>query len=451
VGTVIPITFTDITCNQIQTLANGCEPEYSTFLPEWDNGSIKVKQHSSGCPFVYTWTGQGFEKDNTILTQSENQYRPDLFVTDYLALSTKPELVDNRYVLQIREFEQEISYLDNLELILVDHAQGTKAAVSPDGQIYLYESQITPLACADQNGVDQLDKIAVEDGIFYTCNGPGYLILTLGAENLDDPLTVGTNSGVGPPPPPKGITKSSPSGERQSVKIEVQTAGGNWVQLADLPPRDNPSAQGFCFVGPEYRDDEGNMKLKISWTNSYAADEIKYFAVSQERPQLSDSRPLRAFHSIQGTVLSKLQTADQDVAILSPDENIELSFVSPGAPASGMERDFVLKSTGYYVLQAKAVSSRPSAVELYRNYPNPFNMATVISYSLSAEANVELTIYNVLGEKVRTLVNQRQSAGPKSLTWDGKDNTGSVVSSGYYFYRLKADDEAITKKMLLLK
>ncbi len=452
VGTIIPITFTDITCNQIQTLANGCEPEYSTFLPEWDHGSIKVKSRPSGCPFVYAWTGQHFDKDNTILTQSENPHRIELFATDYLALKKKPVLVDGAYRLQIREFEQEMSYLDNFELILVDHPERTQMAVSPEGKIRLYENQIAPLACADHNGVDQLEKIVERDGIFYTCDGPGHLILTLGAENPDDPLTVTTDVVIGPPPEPKEHYKAGSSWEPSEVKIEVEGENGNWIGLSDLPPRDDPSSQGFCFIGPEYFREDGTMKVRISWTNFYSADEIKYSAVSPEEPELHDSRPLSASHSVQGKVTGRLEVEDRDFVTLSPGEQVELAFTSPGDPAPGMVRDFVLKSSGYYVqLPKEQVSSHPTVCELYENYPNPFNMETVISYSLSRDANVELVIYNVLGEKVRTLVVERQAPGSKKVSWDGKDDKGQEVSSGYYFYRLKADGEAYTKKMLLLK
>jgi flagellar hook assembly protein FlgD len=143
---------------------------------------------------------------------------------------------------------------------------------------------------------------------------------------------------------------------------------------------------------------------------------------------------------------------DRDFVSLSPGEQVELAFIFPGDPAPGTVRDFVVKSVGYYIQLPKGqVSSHPTACELYENYPNPFNMETIISYALSREANVELVIYNVLGEKVRTLVDEHQAAGMKKVSWDGKDDRGSEVSSGYYFYRLRADEEAITKKMLLLK
>ncbi|MCK4857382.1 MAG: T9SS type A sorting domain-containing protein, partial [candidate division Zixibacteria bacterium] len=93
----------------------------------------------------------------------------------------------------------------------------------------------------------------------------------------------------------------------------------------------------------------------------------------------------------------------------------------------------------------------PDGFSLYQNYPNPFNPSTVVEYSLKRSANVSFEVYNVLGQKVRHYDLGRQMYGSHRLTWDGYDNNGKLVSSGVYFYRLKAGDYTETKKMLLLR
>jgi len=95
--------------------------------------------------------------------------------------------------------------------------------------------------------------------------------------------------------------------------------------------------------------------------------------------------------------------------------------------------------------------SRPKTYLLNQNYPNPFNQSTTISYSLSKASHVNLTIYNLLGRKVRTLVDESQPVGYKTIAWDGQDNKGHSVSSGIYFYRLKTIGFEEAKKMLFLK
>ncbi|MCK4312243.1 MAG: T9SS type A sorting domain-containing protein [Candidatus Cloacimonetes bacterium] len=93
----------------------------------------------------------------------------------------------------------------------------------------------------------------------------------------------------------------------------------------------------------------------------------------------------------------------------------------------------------------------PIRTELTGNYPNPFNPATTINFALKEAGNVTIMVYNVKGEKVRNLVDCRLEAAYHSIVWDGKDNTGRNVSSGVYFYKMKAEKYSSTKKMILMK
>ena len=98
------------------------------------------------------------------------------------------------------------------------------------------------------------------------------------------------------------------------------------------------------------------------------------------------------------------------------------------------------------------LQTRPEVFSLANNYPNPFNPATTIKYALPQAADVELTVYNVLGQPVRTLVAEHQSAGRYVVEWDATNDGGHSLSSGMYFYRLEASGEfREVKKMLLLK
>ncbi len=93
----------------------------------------------------------------------------------------------------------------------------------------------------------------------------------------------------------------------------------------------------------------------------------------------------------------------------------------------------------------------PSEFVLQQNFPNPFNPSTQIFYSLSKTTEVELTIYNVKGQMVRTLVNEFQTAGQKSIVWNGLNDHRSAVSSGLYFFQLRAGTFQETKKMILMR
>jgi hypothetical protein len=94
----------------------------------------------------------------------------------------------------------------------------------------------------------------------------------------------------------------------------------------------------------------------------------------------------------------------------------------------------------------------PAEFFLADNYPNPFNPSTAISYGLPKDSFVRLEVFNLLGQKVRTLLSESQRAGYRRVVWDGRDGAGNAVSSGVYFYRLATDgDFEQTKKMLLVK
>jgi len=93
----------------------------------------------------------------------------------------------------------------------------------------------------------------------------------------------------------------------------------------------------------------------------------------------------------------------------------------------------------------------PRRFEVSQKYPNPFNATTVIRYSLPQDCQVEIRLFNILGQKVRTLVNEYQAAGYKRVTWDGKDDQGQEVGSGIHFYQVKAESFSCTCKLLLLK
>lgn len=93
----------------------------------------------------------------------------------------------------------------------------------------------------------------------------------------------------------------------------------------------------------------------------------------------------------------------------------------------------------------------PESFSLDQNVPNPFNPNTYINFAVPKTAHVTIEVYNALGQKVTTLVDETLKAGLKRVEWDGLDNSGNSVASGVYFYRMTSDSFSETKKMMLLK
>jgi hypothetical protein len=105
------------------------------------------------------------------------------------------------------------------------------------------------------------------------------------------------------------------------------------------------------------------------------------------------------------------------------------------------------------VHQKQENNSQPTRYTLYQNYPNPFNPETLIKYAVSGDGltRVNLKIYNIVGQLVKTLVDEDQMPGEYTRTWNGKDEKNQDVASGMYFYKLKVSNFTETKKMVLLR
>ncbi|NIO62453.1 MAG: T9SS type A sorting domain-containing protein [Gammaproteobacteria bacterium] len=93
----------------------------------------------------------------------------------------------------------------------------------------------------------------------------------------------------------------------------------------------------------------------------------------------------------------------------------------------------------------------PVDFSLSQNYPNPFNPVTNIRFSIPDAGNVNLFVYNMLGEKVKTLVDGHKSAGVYHVEWDGTNSAGQKMVSGIYFYKLQMGSNVHMKKMLFMK
>lgn len=103
-------------------------------------------------------------------------------------------------------------------------------------------------------------------------------------------------------------------------------------------------------------------------------------------------------------------------------------------------------------------STLPKDVSLSQNYPNPFNPSTTIPFRVESgqwpvarPVHTSLVVYNLVGQKVRVLLDEAMMPGDYQAVWDGKDDNGQKISSGVYFYRFKAGDNSDTKKMIMLK
>jgi hypothetical protein len=103
-------------------------------------------------------------------------------------------------------------------------------------------------------------------------------------------------------------------------------------------------------------------------------------------------------------------------------------------------------------VKQEIASLTPTSFELVQNYPNPFNPSTAIRYTVSQHAHVRVEIFSILGQLIKTLVDDQLDAGVYTALWDSRNNAGYAASSGVYFYRMLVDGNLLqTRKMLLMK
>jgi hypothetical protein len=116
------------------------------------------------------------------------------------------------------------------------------------------------------------------------------------------------------------------------------------------------------------------------------------------------------------------------------------------------EVQFLLASKNAIVGINQISAEVPESFDMSQNYPNPFNPTTKIDFAIPKTSNVSLVIYDISGREIKTLINNEPlMTGKYTVDWNSVGNSGSMVSSGVYFYRIISEGKMITKKMMLIK
>ena len=138
--------------------------------------------------------------------------------------------------------------------------------------------------------------------------------------------------------------------------------------------------------------------------------------------------------------------------VASPETRYAYRVKAINAAGAGKRSNYVKVTTKRAATASKpAVESEPEPPGLAPNVPNPFNPSTLIPYRLDTDGPVRLEIYNLLGQRIRTLVDEVQAAGSYRVSWDARDAAGRRMSSGVYFIRLHYPGGVQTRRVLHLK
>ena len=190
---------------------------------------------------------------------------------------------------------------------------------------------------------------------------------------------------------------------------------------------------------------------------------ISHFPVDGSGQIVPSGKPITfsvSAYDPQGWPLTFTWKRDRQIVKSGPDTSYTATFTGPygephlvtciAADSAGLQ-----DSTSWnFILTAVKIDDGaiPREFSLTQNYPNPFNPSTTVRFDLPREATVAVEIYNILGARVRTLLKgERFGAGSHAMTWDGRDESGSIVPSGVYLYRMVAGDFQAWHKMMLVK
>lgn len=292
-----------------------------------------------GCPYVYTWNGTSYVKDNNILPASEIGNGTD--TSDYYRLEQPLEaLLQNQqgtlYSLQIREFEHEHDYIDQVRLIAVDHSQGTSIAVTPEGEIVTYRNPASPVSCIDNHGNNRLNEIGRMDGnvsdpaTYFQGYKSDWLVLDFGR-------VTAANA--------KLILRGDQKCADICIEVQVLDANGGWQTVEVLHPRDFWAMEAVNMSA--YVPANGDFMIRLLWTATHRLDYVGLDTTPQDQFELHQASPVLAIHSVYGNALRKLLANDQVYAELVPGQQIRLAFVLPSN--QNQERTFILYTDGHYV------------------------------------------------------------------------------------------------------
>jgi hypothetical protein len=299
------------------------------------------------CPFLYVWNGEGFVNDNVILTGSEDEFSNKLSLTDYYLLSQDLKPKDDKYELEIREFENEISRIDDIKLLVIEHPPGQNIGVTPQGKVWIYSDPVSPISCVDQDGVDHLDEILSKDEKYFTSNKSGYLIVNFGKLSsgafLKPSDQMASSGGGGTEPPPKDPAcdrLASFSGFSSNIAyIDVKGENEEWQNVTMVYPRTRPVP--VLVELSQYVKPNEDFKIKIRWEQAYSADHIAYYRFDDTQLAIRELPLSSATHSLEGDISAVMGGADGQRAVVSPEQTIKLSFSALPADSS-KQRSYLL-------------------------------------------------------------------------------------------------------------
>lgn len=366
---------------------------------------------------------EGLSEGNYTVTPSCDDDAPGVDVTDAVTIL--------RYLAGLVEFSP-------YQLIAADVNCDCRVSISDVVKILRYITKIEDLPCGNWAFVER--SFAIDDANW--CTAPGAISETLGSTSRTDLHFLGIRKG--------DVNGDCVGGEssakvdytdRELVTFEIGTANVSAREMITLPILISSDA---IVAGLEMHIRYDPNMLALRGVSSDLVDGL----IANARDDVINIAWADIEHPIESSNKSILAVLRFE-ALSEQSESASIEFVR--TVVSDLEGKSYRVSVSDGAVYFDGLGALPRQFKLEQNYPNPFNPTTTICFSLPNGSDVRLDVYNIMGQRVATLVNEHLQAGEYSVTWDSRCADGQPVASGIYFYRIATEQFTTSRKMVLLK
>ena len=294
--------------------------------PPWPGGG--------GCPWVSAWNGTQYAFDNNLIPAAEHSNGTD--IVDYYRLQQPVARDEGKYSLLISDTDKH-SFLDQAQLLAIDHKADVNVAVSPYGEILTYRSPASPVTAISQDGENLTSILGSFDGQYYEGYKDDYVTLDFG--NLD------TSNGA------KLVLRTDPSGCgepfpcKESIHVQISNSTGSWSDVASFIPR-LYWATDIIDLSSYLPDANGNLKVRLHFTANHRIDYVGLDTTAQAKTEQQCANLATANHSRLGDVKDLFKYSDNLRVELLPGDYVTLQFTAPQLQEE--KRDFIIILEGHY-------------------------------------------------------------------------------------------------------
>lgn len=243
----------------------------------------------------------------------------------------------------------------------------------------------------------------------------------------------------------------------QDGVVQIETNGKDWGGNVGNSSKSFSAQLMVAEVGGSINSSDGNLFLSVP---PASIQNDTYFTIVEKENQSTNNSEKHPIYKVGPSSIVMNKSASLEFRIPDKSKRFQLeqknqsgSWIPVASEMNGSTLKTKINSLGEFRL-VETGDFIPAEFALHQNYPNPFSLKngkTIFSYDLPQKEIVKIVIYNILGKKVKSLVNTEQEPGVYQIIWNGTDAQNRLVASGVYFYQLKTKTNIYTKKMLILQ